>query len=178
MKKLCIIPARGGSKRIPRKNIKKFLGKHVIGYSIELALDSNLFDEIIVSTDDVEIAEISKEYGAKVPFLRSNENSDDNATTFDVLEEVINYYNVKKVFFKYICCLYPAAPLIKMEYFKLCYNQILKNKNTSVFPVVKFDYPILKAFSMENGNISFLYPENNTLRTQDIKSYYLSLIHI
>src|SRR5699024_4916583 len=108
IKNLCIIPARGGSKRIPRKNIKNFMGKPIIAYSIEAALQSGLFDEVMVSTDDEEIAEISKKYGAKVPFLRSNKNADDNATTLDVLLEVIENYKVLGRTFENIACLYPC----------------------------------------------------------------------
>ena len=93
MNNLAIIPARGGSKRIPKKNIKQFLGKPIIAYSIEVALKSDLFKEVIISTDDEEIAEVAISYGAKVPFLRSAKNSDDFSTTVDVLKEVLNKYN-------------------------------------------------------------------------------------
>lgn len=111
MKNLAIIPARGGSKRIPRKNIKDFLGKPIITYSIEVALTSGLFDEVMVSTDDEEIAEVAKRYGAKVPFLRSPENANDFATLADVLIEVVDQYkNIGKTF-KNICCILPTAPL-------------------------------------------------------------------
>ena len=172
MKKICIIPARGGSKRIPGKNIKEFHVKPIIAFSIELAIQSKLFDEIIVSTDDAEIVKIAKKYGANVPFLRSQKNSNDFATTYDVLEEVINFYKTKNLFFEYICCIYPTAPLIKEEFLINCYNQLLKNKNTTVFPALKFDHPILKAFSLEDDNINFLFPENKTRRTQDTKIFY------
>jgi N-acylneuraminate cytidylyltransferase len=172
MKKICIIPARSGSKRLPGKNIKEFHGRPIISYSIELAIKSKLFNEVIVSTDDNEIAEIAKKYGANVPFMRSKKNSNDYATTYDVLEEVIDYYKTKNLFFEYICCLYPAAPLIKEEFMINCFKQILKNKNTTVFPALKFDYPILKAFSLEHENLNFLFPENKNRRTQDTKIFY------
>src|SRR5690554_4071628 len=115
MGNLCIIPARGGSKRIPRKNIKDFLGKPIIAYSIEIALQSGLFEEVMVSTDDQEIAEVAVRYGAKVPFLRSEENSGDYATTVDVLLEVIHNFKLAGRGLQYACCIYPTAPLIEQE---------------------------------------------------------------
>jgi len=115
MANIAIIPARGDSKRIPRKNIKYFLGKPIIAYSIEAALKSNLFDEIMVSTDDDEIAEVAKQFGAKVPFIRSAKNSDDFATTVDVLSEVMNQYKVEGKSFENTCCIYPTAPFINPE---------------------------------------------------------------
>ena len=112
MTSLAIIPARGGSKRIPKKNIKEFLGKPIIAYSIETAISSGLFDEIMVSTNDNEIAEIALQYGAKVPFFRSLENSSDVATTFEVIEEVLFKYKQSGLEFDFVCCLYPCAPFI------------------------------------------------------------------
>ena len=118
MKKLAIIPARGGSKRIPKKNIKPFLGKPIIAYSIERALESKLFDEVIVSTDDKDVAEIAVRYGAKVPFFRSINNSGDHATTIDVIEEVLNEYKGLNKFFDFTCCIYPCAPFISVKNLK------------------------------------------------------------
>src|SRR5690242_889142 len=112
MKRIAIIPARGGSKRIPRKNIKLFFGKPIIAYSIEAALNSGLFDEIMVSTDDEEIASISQKYGANVPFFRSARNADDYATTYDVIKEVLNYYFSSEISFAYGCCIYPTAVFV------------------------------------------------------------------
>ena len=116
MRRLAIIPARGGSKRIPRKNIKAFLGKPIIAYSIETALNSGLFDEVMVSTDDDEIAEIAQSYGAVIPFKRSFSNSDDFATTIDVILEVLNAYKAKGKVFDYGCCIYPTAPFIRKSF--------------------------------------------------------------
>ena len=99
MGNICIIPARGGSKRIPRKNIKEYLGKPIISYSIKTALDSGLFDEVMVSTNDLEIADLAKKFGANVPFMRSEKNSNDFATTFDVIEEVVEAYKIKGIEF-------------------------------------------------------------------------------
>ena len=112
MSKLAIIPARGGSKRIPKKNIKFFLGKPIIAYAIETAINSKLFDEVMVSTDDHEIAEIAVSYGAKVPFIRSEKNSNDFATTIDVIKEVILSYNNLGRKFEYASCIYPCTPLL------------------------------------------------------------------
>lgn len=124
MKTIAIIPARGGSKRIPRKNIKDFLGKPIIAYSIESAFSLNMFDEVMVSTDDREIAEVAKKYGAKVPFMRSEKNADDLATTYDVLEEVLLSYKNLGREFEYACCIYPCAPLINLVYLKEAFNKI------------------------------------------------------
>ena len=110
MKNIAIIPARGGSKRIPRKNIKSFMGKPIIAYSIEAALQSGLFEEVMVSTDDDEIARIARECGAKVPFMRSAETSNDYAGTADVILEVVKMYEMLGNKFDTVCCIYPTAP--------------------------------------------------------------------
>jgi N-acylneuraminate cytidylyltransferase len=115
MADICIIPARGGSKRIPRKNIKDFLGKPVIAYSIEAALNSNLFDEVMVSTDDAEIASVAESFGASVPFFRSKKNADDFSTTSDVVEEVLTAYQKVGKQFLMACCLYPTAPFVTVD---------------------------------------------------------------
>lgn len=164
---LAIITARGGSKRIPRKNIKDFLGKPIIAYSIEAAIKSNLFDEVMVSTDDNEIAEISKQYGAKVPFLRSNKNSDDYSGTADVLIEVMNKYKELAINFDLGCCIYPTAPLIKPENIIKAHNLLINEKFDSVFPVVKFSYPIFRALKIENNKVKMIWEENLTKRSQD-----------
>ena len=137
MKRIAIIPARGGSKRIPRKNIKLFLGKPIIAYSIEAALMSNLFDKVIVSTDDKEIAEIALKFGAKVPFLRSQNTSNDFSSTFDVIEEVSKDLKALNEVFDYTCCIYPCAPFTSIENLLLSYNLLIKNKFDSVFPPPK-----------------------------------------
>lgn len=168
MANLAIIPARGGSKRIPRKNIKPFLGKPIIAYSIEAALKSNLFDEVVVSTDDPEIAEIAKNYGAKI-HLRSAENSDDFATLADVIEEVkANYFKKNKIF-DAICCILATAPLINKELIKNGYKCLLENKADSVRPVVKFAYPIQRAFKLDQGKVSFINQEYAKIRSQDLE---------
>jgi len=172
MKNLCIIPARGGSKRIPGKNIKNFLGKPIIGYSIELAINSQLFDEVMVSTDDFKIKELALKLGAKVPFLRSLKNSDDFATTFDVIEEVIDYYNLKALNFDKICCIYPCAPLIQKKVFIDCYHLLINNDFASTFPVAEYSTPIQRALKFSNGLLTMIDKSHTNTRSQDFEKAY------
>jgi len=172
-KKLCIIPARGGSKRIPRKNIKDFLGKPIISYSIKSALESNLFDEIIVSTDDKEIAEISKSYGANVPFLRSKKNSSDYASTFEVLEEVLERLKTQNKIFKHCCCIYPCAPFVKPSILKKSFKKLTENNLDSLFPIIKYGHPIQRALRISSDNkLKYYITENSLTRTQDLKDMF------
>ena len=154
-KSICIILARGGSKRIPKKNIKIFHGRPIIEYSIEAARKSALFDEIMVSTDDSEISKIALKCGASVPFLRSKKNSDDFSTTFDVLEEVLLQY---KNDFEYACCLYACAPFISGQKLINAFNKIKKFNFDCVFPIIKYSFPIQRALRCNGINIEFLYP--------------------
>lgn len=174
MSSIAIIPARGGSKRIPRKNIKKFLGKPIIAYSIEAAIQSDLFDEVMVSTDDEEIAEVAKEYGATVPFMRSGENSGDLATTIDVLLEVIRgFKTIKHKDFSYACCIYPTAPLIQAEHLSQGFSNLIKPQVKAVFPVVSFSYPIWRGFEVDSDNgLKLLWPEYLNSRSQDLNQVY------
>lgn len=172
MANLAIIPARGGSKRIPRKNIKEFCGKPIIAYSIEVAIKSNLFDEIMVSTDDNEIAEVAKKYGAKVPFRRSCNTSNDSATTIDVLLEVLEDYKKMGLTFDHACCLYPTSPLTKIGDIQEGYNKLGQGKYDSVFPIVNFGYPIWRALEVEDDKIKMIWPENLNARSQDLKKAY------
>ena len=169
-KNLCIIPARGGSKRIPKKNIKHFLGKPIIAYSIEIAQRSRLFDSIVVSTDDCEIATIAEQHGAIVPFLRSAENSNDHATLAKGISETLSYYAKE---YRYACCILPTAPLIQVEHLKKGL-QILKNsKFDTVGPICEFNYPIQRALDLdETGKIIFKNEEYRNTRTQDLKPYF------
>lgn len=172
-KNLCIIPARGGSKRIPRKNIKDFLGKPIIAYSIEAAINSNLFDDIMVSTDDSEISEVAIKYGAKVPFLRSKENANDYATLADVLIEVIKQYESCGTVFKNICCILPTAPLTSSVRIKEAFTKLYDENFESVLPVVEFSYPILRALELdENRRLKMIWPEHLKTRSQDLNSTY------
>jgi N-acylneuraminate cytidylyltransferase len=173
MANLCIIPARGGSKRIPRKNIKLFLGKPIIAYSIEAAIASGLFDEVMVSTDDDEIAEIAKDYGAKVPFLRSIATSNDFATTFEVVQEVLLDYKSQNKNFEYSCCFYSCAPFVTADTLICSLELLQKNNFDSVFPVMAFGFPIQRALKIEgHSKIDFFYPEYSLTRSQDLQLAY------
>jgi pseudaminic acid cytidylyltransferase len=172
MKNLCIIPARGGSKRIPRKNIKDFLGKPIIAYSIEAALKSGLFDEVMVSTDDEEIAKIAKIYGANIPFMRSAQNANDYATTVNVILEVITSFEKLGRFFVNICCLYPCAPLVKMESLEMGLEKLEVQKFDSVIPIVPFSFPIQRSFKLHENKVSYLYPEYEKVRSQDLQKAF------
>ncbi len=171
-KSLAIITARGGSKRIPRKNIRPFLGQPIIKYSIDAALQSGCFDEVMVSTDDAEIAEFAEQCGATVPFIRSEKTSDDHSTTADVILEVINAYkNIGKEF-QYVCCIYPTAPFITEEKLKNAFQKLTKNECKSVVPVVRFGFPILRSFKMENELVIMNWPEYLNTRSQDLAPAY------
>ena len=173
MKKICIIPARGGSERIPRKNIKDFLGKPIIAYSIKAALDSMIFDEVMVSTDDEEIAEIAKNFGAKTPFLRSRDNSNNFASTVDVLIEVLDWYSKSGQKFEYGCCLYPAAPFATPELLAENYTRLFKEKCDVVFPVVAYSHPIQRALKLnKNNKISLFFNQDQFTRSQDLETTY------
>ena len=173
MRKIAIIPARGGSKRIPRKNIKPFFGKPVIAYAIELALKSNLFDRVIVSTDDDEIAEIAKLYGAEVPFIRSKENSTDSASTFDVLKEALEWYRQKGEEYEIGCCIYPVSPLIKLQSLKGSLTKLVSGDYDSVIPIAPFSHPIQRAMLVNNkGEIAINNFEDFKKNTQDLEVFY------
>lgn len=172
MQNIAIIPARGGSKRIPRKNIKNFLGKPIIAYSIEAALQSGAFDEVMVSTDDVEIAEIAKKYGANVPFFRSPEMSTDMVMTAPVLVEVVNEYKKLGQEFEYGCCIYPCAPFINPQKIKEGLELMKEKKADNAIPVVQFSYPIQRALKIDNDKLSMILPENLNVRSQDLMPTY------
>ncbi len=172
MKTLALITARGGSKRIPKKNIKEFNGKPIIAYSIEAALKSGVFDEVMVSTDSEEIAEIAKKYGAKVPFLRSEATSNDYATTTDVIEEVINEYRKMGQEFEVLTCMYPTAPFITAERLKVAVETLLSSDADSLIPVVRFSYPPQRAMEIQDGCLVFRQPEYLAARSQDLVPHY------
>ena len=172
MSAVAIITARGGSKRIPRKNIRPFLGRPIIAYSIEAALGSNLFDEVMVSTDDDEIAAIAVELGAVVPFRRSAELSDDYATTADVLGEVLGEYRDRGRSFNYACCIYPTAPFVTAEKLRLAFAKLRDLGAEIVLPVARFGFPIWRAFRMDDGRLSYIWPEHALKRSQDLSSAF------
>lgn len=170
MSSLAIITARGGSKRIPKKNIKEFFGKPIIAYSIEAAIESKVFDEVMVSTDSEEIKTIAEEYGAKVPFLRSEKTSNDYATTADVIEEVLNCYSGMGIEFETFACIYPTAPFINGM--KLAEASRLLLNSDAVISVVKYSFPPQRAFVIRNGMIRYQYPEHERTRSQDLEPIY------
>lgn len=173
MSNVAIIPARGGSKRIPRKNIRDFLGKPIIAYSIETALESSLFDEVMVSTDDEEIAEVARKYGAKVPFMRSKENAGDYATTVDVIIEVLQKYQEQRKQFMNGCCIYPTAPLLKPVFIKNGYEKLINESFGTVFPVVEFLYPIQRSLKLNGKDrVEMNWPEYLETRSQDLPKAY------
>ena len=173
MKNLCIIPARGGSKRIPRKNIKEFIGKPIIVYSIETAIATRLFNEVMVSTDDVEIAEVAKKFGAKVPFMRSAETASDYATTADVLKEVVLKYKELGEEYDNFCCFYATAPLVHSKDVVAAFERLQQNDFTCVYPVVQFGYPIWRCLDIaEDGTMKRHWPEYENSRSQDLPKEY------
>lgn len=172
-KKIAIITARGGSKRIPKKNIKDFCGIPIIAYSIKTAIESGIFDEVMVSTDSEEIALISKKYGAVVPFMRSSSTSDDFATTEDVILEVLKKYKEIGKEFGQACCLYPTAPFVTVEILKEAVQIMDEKEPAVVIPVVQFSYPPQRCFVIDNsGYAKFKYPEYIEARSQDLEKQY------
>lgn len=170
MRNIAIIPARGGSKRIPGKNIKEFLGKPILAYSIEAALQSGIFDEVMVSTDDEEIAAVARKYGAKVPFLRSAETANDYAPLAAVIDEVIGKYRENDDEYDYFCCLLSTAPFVKPEDLVGAYETLKGSDFDTIRPVVRFDYPIQRAFRMAaDGCVTFFNPEYAGTRSQDLE---------
>jgi len=171
-KSIAIITARGGSKRIHKKNIKHFCGKPIIAYSIEAALNSGLFDEVMVSTDDEEIASISKEYGAKIPFFRSEKTADDHSGLSDVIEEVKKEYQKRKVQFDFICCILPTAPFLSISNLKKGVELLIEKNADVTLPIVRFSYPIQRAFKINNEKLEMFYPQFYKYRSQDLESAF------
>lgn len=172
MSKICIIPARGGSKRIPRKNIKLFLGKPIIAYSIQAAIKSNLFDVVMVSTDDFEIAEVAKKYGAIVPFLRSSKNANDHSTLTDAILEVIESYKDQGRNFDQICCILPTAVLITLDKIEETYQKLINNNYSTVVPVIKYAYPIQRSLKVTDGLLKLREQKYINTRSQDLENHF------
>ena len=171
--KICIIPARGGSKRILRKNIKEFNGKPIIAYSIEAALNSGLFSEVMVSTEDDEIAEISRYYGAEVPFMRPDHLADDFASTPDVMEHAATWLNSIEDKPSFICCIAATAPLIDSHYLKAGLQKILHGQCDYAISAVSYPSPIQRAFRItDDERIEMFFPENFHKRSQDLEAVY------
>ena len=172
MSNVAIITARGGSKRIPRKNIRPFLGKPIIAYVIEAALQSGLFQEVMVSTDDAEIADVARHYGATVPFMRSPENANDHAATVDVLLEVMDAYAERRQTFGHICCLYPTSPFVTTDILLKTYQVLLAKGVAIVYPLQRFHFPIQRAFYLDDGVIRWADPDSFLKRSQDLEVAY------
>ncbi len=172
MTSIAIITARGGSKRIPHKNIKDFCGKPIIAYSIEAALESGLIDEVMVSTDSMEIADIAKGYGAHVPFLRSELTSNDYATTNDVLREVLSEYEARGIRFDVMFCIYPTAPFVTPGKLKTALDSLERTAADSLLPVVSFSFPPQRGMIIRDARIGYQFPEFKLSRSQDLEPVY------
>jgi len=170
---VAIIPARGGSKRIPKKNIKDFHGKPLIAYSIEVALKSKLFDRVIVSTDDEKIATIAKEYGADVPFLRPKELSDDFTGTEDVINHTLDYLRKNNELYDYACTIYATAPLLQAKYLREGFKELKKSDAVNAFSATSMPFPIQRTFKLnDNGRCEMFTPEHYMTRSQDLEEAY------
>jgi len=167
---IAIIPARGGSKRVPRKNIRDFLGRPILAYSIEAALQAGCFDEVIVSTDDPDIAALARAHGAEVPFLRSAATSGDHATTADVLVEVLQEYAQRARSFELACCIYPTAPFVTAVDLREGAARLQADESLAgLLPVTRFSYPIQRALRVVEGRLSMMQPEHLETRSQDLE---------
>lgn len=175
--KLAVIPARGGSKRIPRKNIRNFLGKPIISYSIETAKAAGCFDKLIVSTDDEVIARVASDYGADIPFLRPSRLADDYATTGSVIKHAVDFYARQSVHIDYVCCIYATAPLLEPQTIRLAYRQLVKatdgHGTDFIFSAAKYHHPIQRAFRKNSQGFSeMFFPEHYLARSQDLEPAY------
>jgi pseudaminic acid cytidylyltransferase len=170
---IAVIPARGGSKRIPRKNIKLFHGLPVIAYAIKAAKESEIFDQIIVSTDDEEIAEIASSFGATIPWIRSKNLADDYATTISVMQDATKRLKMEVIDLENVCCIYPATPLLKPEFLSEGLKILLDGNWSYVFSGLKADMHPQKFFSLKTSRrVEMLFPENESTRTQDFRQFY------
>lgn len=169
---IAIITARGGSKRIPHKNIKEFCGKPIIEYSIEAAKQAGIFDTVMVSTDDNKIAEIAKNTGAEVPFMRNAETSNDYATTADVLMEVLEKYKERGIRYENACCIYPTAPFVTGNKLRQAMEMLVNEKKDSVMPVVPFSFPPLRGMVINDGKLEYKWQEYAMKRSQDLEEIY------
>ncbi len=172
MRQIAVITARGGSKRIPRKNIREFCGKPILAYSIQAALEAKVFDTVMVSTDDGEIAEIAREYGAEVPFLRSAETSGDHAVTSQVLAEVLEGYARRGEQFDNACCIYPTAPFLTAGRLREAMELLERTGADCVLPVVRFGFPPQRSVVLNDGYLQFKWPQHRNTRSQDLEPFY------
>ncbi|MBC5858371.1 pseudaminic acid cytidylyltransferase [Campylobacter jejuni] len=173
MKNLCIIPARGGSKRIPKKNIIDFLGKPLIAYSIENALNSGIFDEVVLSSDDEAIIKTALKYGAKAPFVRDEKLSDDYASSTSVVQNAIEILQNQNQIYDNVCCLYATAPLLSKDILKQAYEKFIQNQSKFLFAATEFEYPIQRAFYLNENNQVHMFDEKYyKSRSQDLAKAY------
>lgn len=171
-KSLAIITARGGSERIPQKNIKEFCGKPIIQYSIEAAVTSHIFDEVMVSTDSEEIKKVAERCGGKVPFMRSAKTAGNMAMTHEVVLEVLEEYKKRGQEFEYVCCIYPTAPFITAERLRESKEKLVETGADGVVPVVAFSFPPQRCFVIRDGKVKFNWPQNQFVRSQDLEKWY------
>lgn len=170
---IAVIPARGGSKRIPKKNIKDFFGKPLIAYSIEVALESKLFEKVIVTTNDKEIAEVAQKYGAEVPFLRPKELSDDFTGTTEVVNHAVNYLENQGEKYEYICTIYATAPFLEAKYLIKGYEALKDSDAINAFSATSMPFPIQRTFKLDkNGRCEMFMPQYYMTRSQDLEEAY------
>lgn len=171
--RLAVIPARGGSKRIPRKNIKLFYGKPMIAWSIEAALQSGCFDQVIVSTDDAEIAEVARQHGATVPFMRPAELSDDHTGTIPVIRHAVEWFNAQGLAVEQVCCLYATAPFVRVEDIQRGLKTLSETGCDYAFSVTSYPFPIQRAiYITEQGRVEMFNPKHFNTRSQDLEEAY------
>ena len=170
MSNIAIITARGGSKRIPKKNIRDFCGKPIIAYSIDAALSAGIFDKVMVSTDSAEIKQVAESYGAEVPFLRSEATSNDYATTADVIAEVLKQFAENGSCFESFACIYPTAPFVTAARLQEAYT--LLSDADAVLSVVQYSFPPQRAFVIRDGKVVYQHPEHERTRSQDLEPIY------
>lgn len=171
--KIAIIPARGGSKRIPRKNIKEFAGRPMITHAIHAAVESQLFDRVIVSTDDCEIAMIAKKFGAEIPFIRPPSLADDHTPTVPVIAHAIRTLQEQGLSLEFACCIYPGVPFIRTGDLVSAYELLLSSGAGYCYPVTEFPSVIQRALRRHSdGCVQPLNPQNEWTRTQDLETFY------
>lgn len=169
---LAVITARGGSKRIPKKNIKEFCGKPIIQYSLEAAINSEIFDEVMVSTESEEIKKVAEQCGGRVPFMRSEHTAGDMAMTHEVVLEVLEEYKKRGHEFEYVCCIYPTAPFITADRLRKSLEILEKTGADGVVPIVAYSFPPQRCFVLREGKVEFNWPENRLVRSQDLEKWY------
>jgi pseudaminic acid cytidylyltransferase len=171
--KIAVIPARGGSKRIPRKNIRMFCGKPIIAYSIAAAQQTGLFDQVVVSTDDEEIASVAREFGATTPFIRPTEIADDFTGTNAVVKHAVAWFNAQSNDVTHACCLYATAPLVQANFITEGYEALSRSDAAFAFSVTSYAFPIQRAVRITpDGRVDAIYPEHRMTRSQDLEHAY------